>query len=95
MNRLIRVAWAGLGLILLGWFAYAHFDQPVNIEFGLFTIRGVPLSVVIYLSVIIGMLTVVGIAWRGDLRRQRPGADVGAAAEPAETSKEPSSMTSR
>ena len=94
MNLWLRAASAGIGLIVLGWFAYAHFDQSVDLKFGLFTIPGVPLSVVIYLSVIIGMLVIVAVGLRGDMRGRRVKADLRSDAEPAEPSKEPSSMTS-
>lgn len=94
MRLWIRIASAGLGFILLGWFAYAHFDQPVNLKFGLFTIRAVPLSVVIYVSVIIGMLAVVAVGLRADLERRRLDAGAKSAAKAGEPSKQPSSMTS-
>ena len=94
MKLWMRVASAGLGLILLGWFAYAHFDQTVNLKFGLFTIRAIPLSVVIYLSVIAGMLAIVAVGLRGDLRHRDTEAGGESGADSAEPSKQPSGMTS-
>jgi hypothetical protein len=55
----------------LGWFAYANAGQSVDVDFGLFTLSGVSLPVLAYGSVIVGMLLVVAISWRSDLRARQ------------------------
>lgn len=57
---------------LLGWFAYVHSSQTVDLRFGLFTLRGLPLPFVIYAAVSVGMLVMLGVGLWGELRTKRP-----------------------
>ncbi len=68
MNLGLKTAAGALAVIVLGWFAYAHFDQAVDINLGLFELRNVPLPLVIYGSVIVGMLVMVAVGLRSDMR---------------------------
>ncbi len=66
-----RIAGGVVAVVALGWFAYANGGQTVDLHLGLFTLRGVSLPVVVYGSVIAGMLLVVGVSARADLRAQK------------------------
>ena len=68
---LFRILGGVVAVVALGWFAYANGGQTVDVHLGLFTLRGVSLPVVIYGSVIAGMLLVVGVSARSDLRAQK------------------------
>jgi uncharacterized integral membrane protein len=68
---LFRVLGGAVAVIALGWFAYANGGQTVDLDLGLFTLRGVSIPIVVYGSVIAGMLLVVGVSARGDLRAQK------------------------
>lgn len=62
------------GVLLVGalsWFAYANSGQSVELKFGLFTLRGLSLPFVVYASVIVGMLVVLGVSFRSDLRARQ------------------------
>jgi uncharacterized integral membrane protein len=67
----VRILSGALAVAALGWFAYANSGQTVDIDLGLFTLRGLSLPVVVYGSVIAGMLIVVGVGARADLRAQQ------------------------
>ena len=67
----IRILGGVVAVGALGWFAYANGGQTVDLHFGLFTLRGVSLPVVVYGSVIAGMLLVIGVSARADLRAQK------------------------
>jgi uncharacterized integral membrane protein len=67
----IRILGAVVAIVVLGWFAHANSGQSVDLHFGLFTLRGVSLPVVVYGAVIAGMLLVVGMSARADLRTQK------------------------
>jgi uncharacterized integral membrane protein len=74
MNRrklALQTLGGAIAVVVLGWFAYANGGQSVDLHFGLFTLRDVSLPVVVYGSVIVGMLLVVGVSWRSDLRAQQ------------------------
>ncbi len=65
---------AVLGLLVvaaLGWFAYANAGQSVDLDFGLFTLRGVALSSAIYAAIIVGMLLMLAVGLRNDLRTRQ------------------------
>ncbi|UCC74795.1 MAG: hypothetical protein JSV86_09680 [Gemmatimonadota bacterium] len=63
---------SGAALVaLLAWFAYANSGQSVDIDLGLFTLRGVSLPVLVYGSVVVGMLLMVAVSLRNDLRTQQ------------------------
>ena len=68
---LFRVLGGVVAVVALGWFAYINGGQTVDVHLGLFTLRGVSLPVVIYGSVIAGMLLVVGVSARADLQAQK------------------------
>lgn len=68
---LFRILGGAIAVVVLGWFAYANGGQTVDLHLGLFTLRGVSFPVVIYGSVIAGMLLVVGVSARSDLRAQK------------------------
>ncbi len=68
MKLALRVGGAALALMVLGLFAYAHFDQSVDLHLGLFRLQNVPLPLVIYGAVVVGMLIMVGVGLRNDLR---------------------------
>ncbi len=71
-KRLIVRGAAGLALIIvLGWFAHAHSSQSVDLRFGLFTLRGVSLAVALYGAVVVGMLLMLAVSLRGDLRARQ------------------------
>lgn len=68
MKLALRIGGAVLVLVVLGRFAYAHFDQSVDLYFGLFRLQNVPLPLAIYGAVVVGMLIMVGVGLRNDLR---------------------------
>ncbi|MGD8700374.1 MAG: hypothetical protein PVJ43_13850 [Gemmatimonadales bacterium] len=68
---LFRILGGVVAVVALGWFAYVNGGQTVDLHLGLFTLRGVSFPVVIYASVIAGMLLVVGVSARADLRAQK------------------------
>ncbi len=57
---------------LLGWFAYVHSGQTVDLRFGLFTLRGIPLSLVIYAAVVARMAVMLGVGLWSELGTKRP-----------------------
>lgn len=75
MNRRLRIGVRVLAgaavLFVLGWFAYAHADQAVTLDFGLFRLRRVPLSFALYGSIILGMIIVLGVGFRSDLQTRQ------------------------
>jgi len=70
-KKLLRFVGGALVVVALAWFAHANSGRYVDLRFGLFTLRAVSLPVVIYGSVILGMLLVVGVSWRNDLRTRQ------------------------
>ena len=70
-KKLLRIAGGALVVAVLAWFAHANAGRYVDLRFGLFTLRSVSLPVVIYGSVIVGMLLVIGVSWRNDLRTRQ------------------------
>lgn len=68
---LLRILGGMVAVVGLGWFAYANGGQTVDLHLGLFTLRGISVPVVVYGSVIAGMLLVVGVSARSDLRSQK------------------------
>ena len=66
-----KVLGGALVVAALAWFAYANSDQSVDIDFGLFTLRGISLPVLVYGSVIVGMLLVVLVGLRSDMRTRQ------------------------
>ncbi len=74
MNKKTFAVRALIGVVVvaaLAWFASANSGQSVDVRFGLFTLRGVSLPVVIYGAAIIGMLLMVAVSLRNDLRTRQ------------------------
>jgi uncharacterized integral membrane protein len=68
----------GLVLVLaLAWFAAANGDQTVDVRFGLFTLRGLSVPVVIFGSVIVGMLIMLVAGLRTDASPDSAGRGMG------------------
>ncbi len=69
------LTWKILGgasiVALLAWFAYANSDQSVDIKLGLFTLRGISLPILVYGSVVVGMLLMVAVGLRTDMRTRQ------------------------
>lgn len=68
--------WVGLlnlALVLVAatLFAAAHGGQLVRIDLGIVTFRRVPLSTVVFLSVLFGMAACLLVGLRADLRNRR------------------------
>ncbi|MGD2217757.1 MAG: hypothetical protein PVJ64_13460 [Gemmatimonadales bacterium] len=66
-----KIIGGALIVALLAWFAYANSDQSVDIKLGLFTLRGISLPILIYGSVIVGMLVMVAVSLRNDMRTRQ------------------------
>ncbi|UCC84794.1 MAG: hypothetical protein JSW46_07695 [Gemmatimonadota bacterium] len=66
-----KVIGGALIVALLAWFAYANSDQSVDIKLGLFTLRGISLPVLVYSSVVVGMLLMVAFGLRNDMRTRQ------------------------
>ena len=69
------LTWKVLGgaslVALLAWFAYANSDQSVDIKLGLFTLRGISLPILVYGSLVAGMLLMVALGLRNDVRTRK------------------------
>jgi uncharacterized integral membrane protein len=68
---LMRVAGGLLIIVALGWFAYMNSGQSVDLDFGLFAVRAVSLSIVIYGAILVGMVFMLAVSLRGDLNVDR------------------------
>lgn len=68
---LMRVAGGLLIIVALGWFAYMNSGQTVSLDFGLFALRAVSLSIVIYGAILVGMVFMLAVSLRGDLHTDR------------------------
>jgi uncharacterized integral membrane protein len=72
VTRLRQIAVRGaVGLTIVGalaWFAYANAGQTVNLRFGLFTLRSIPLPFALYGAVVVGMLVMLLAGLRGEMR---------------------------
>lgn len=71
MKHLVR----GLNVLLLAGlaagFAVANGNQRVTVELGLITLRRVSLPLVVFVSVLLGMVLVMAAGLRADLRTRR------------------------
>lgn len=71
MKHLVR----GLNVVLLAGlaagFAVANGSERVTVELGLITVRRVSLPLVVFVSVLLGMLLVLAAGLRADLRTRR------------------------
>jgi uncharacterized integral membrane protein len=66
-----KILGGALIVALLAWFAYANSDQSVDIKLGLFTLRGISLPILVYGSVVVGMLLMVAVGLRNDMRTRQ------------------------
>lgn len=66
-----RALVGAVAVVALGWFAYANLDQAVDLRLGLFTLRGVPLPIIVYGALVVGMLAMLGLGLRSDLHTRR------------------------
>lgn len=67
----VRIIGGALAVIVLAWFAYANAGESVDVDFLLFTLRDVSLPTLIYGAVILGMLVIMAVGLRADLRLRR------------------------
>lgn len=71
MKHLVR----GLNVLLLtglaAGFAVSNGDELVTVELGLITVRRVSLPLVVFVSVLLGMVLVLAAGLRADLRTRR------------------------
>lgn len=71
MKHLVR----GLNVLVLtglaAGFAVANGGETVTVELGLVTLRGVSLPLVVFCSVLVGMILVLAAGLRADLRTRR------------------------
>jgi uncharacterized integral membrane protein len=66
-----RILGGAAVVALIAWFAYANSDQSVDIDLGLFTLRGVSVPILVYGSVVVGMLLMVAVSLRNDMRTRQ------------------------
>lgn len=72
VGRLVgRAAGVLAALVLLLWFASAHYPQRVTIDLGLFRLRDIPLPFALYGAAVVGMAFMLLIGLRADLRTRR------------------------
>lgn len=71
MSRLPERVAALLLLAALAGFAYFNAGERVTLRLGVFIIAGIPLSVVITGSALLGMLAAFAVGLRADLRLRR------------------------
>ena len=71
MSRLPERVAALLLLAALAGFAYFNAGERVTLRLGVFVIAGVPLSIVITGSALLGMLAMFVVGLRADLRVRR------------------------
>ena len=71
MNRFL--GWLALGLVVVSGigFAIANAGREVTIEFGLFTLYGVPVTFVAFGGMIVGMAVMLGAGINADLKVRR------------------------
>lgn len=67
----VRVLVGAVAVVALGWFAYGNLDQAADLRLGLFTLRSVPLPVVVFGALVIGMLAMLAFGLRTDLRTRQ------------------------
>lgn len=68
---LLRAAGGLLIVVALGWFAYMNSGQTVDIDFGLFAVRAISLSIVIYGAIVLGMVFMLAVSLRGDVHTRQ------------------------
>ena len=67
----IRVGGGVIAVLVLAWFANANTGERVDVDFLLFTLRDISLSVVLFGAVIVGMLLILAVGLRADLKTRR------------------------
>lgn len=71
MKHVVRVLNVLLLAGLATGFAVANGAETVTVELGLVTLRGVSLPLVVFVSVLLGMVLVLAAGLRADLRNRR------------------------
>lgn len=71
MKHLVRGLNALLVAGLAAGFAVANGEERVTVELGLITVRRVSLPLVVFVSVLLGMVLVLAAGLRADLRTRR------------------------
>lgn len=71
MSRTVRILNFLLLLGAAALFAVLNFGERVDLHFGLFTLRSVSLPLVVFGSVLIGMLVQLLVGLRADLRTRK------------------------
>lgn len=56
---------------LAALFAWLNMGERVTLRLGLVTLRSIPLSVVVFMSILVGMILVFGVGFRADLKTRR------------------------
>ena len=56
---------------LAALFAWLNMGERVTLRLGIVTLRSIPLSTVVFLSILVGMLLVFAVGLRADLKTRR------------------------
>lgn len=70
-NIVVRIIGGALAIAALAWFAYANSGASVDVDFVIFTLHDLSVAAVIYGSLIVGMLLILALGFRTDLRTRR------------------------
>lgn len=68
MTRLLAIAGSAAGLVLVMGFASLNSGQRVTLRLGFVTLYGVPLTVIAFASLLLGMLVMLVAGIRSDLK---------------------------
>ena len=71
MRRWLAAAAVLLLLVVSSLFAAQNGDRRVSLEFGWFTLARIPVPFVVFGSVLLGMLVMLAVGVRGDLKVRR------------------------
>ena len=72
MNGLFgRIAIVAGCSILAAWFAWLNGGERVDVHLGIVTLNAVPVSVVVFASILVGMSLLFFVGLRADLRTRR------------------------
>lgn len=66
-----RIAILLVSSVLAALFAWLNIGERVTLRLGIVTLRSIPLSAVVFLSILIGMILVFGVGLRADLKTRR------------------------
>jgi uncharacterized integral membrane protein len=56
---------------LAALFAWLNMGERVTLRLGLLTLRSIPLSAVVFVSILVGMILVFAVGFRSDLKTRR------------------------